>query len=135
MTDMSGGPDEIAALLGPCWSETRTATAFGVSVEDLTALRESGGALGLLAADGLWVYPVDQFQRHDGCVRVNAGLSPVFWALRGHDPWAVAVLLHTPAPELEGATPLGWLSAGGDPEAVAALAVAVAHEWAAGSTV
>lgn len=124
--------NELAALVGPCWAEAQVASALAVPPESLAVLRAEGAVLGLLAADGVWVYPVEQFEQPDGCVEVRPGLLPVFRALREHDPWAVAVLLHTPAPELGGATPLGWLTAGESPDAFSALAVAVAREWAAG---
>ena len=127
-----GKGSDLAAAVGPCWSEAKTAAALAVSVESLAALRTAGGVLGLETADGVWVYPIDQFRTGGGRVEVKPDLLPVFHALRGHDPWAVAALLHTPAPELDDATPLDWLSAGGDPEALSALAVAVAREWAAG---
>lgn len=127
--------NELAALVGPCWSEAQVASALAVPPESLAGLRAEGGVLGLLAADRAWVYPVDQFNRRDGRVEVEPGLLPVFRALRGHDPWAVAVLLHTPAPELDGATPLGWLTAGESSKDVVALTVVVAREWAAGTAV
>jgi hypothetical protein len=133
---MTGGPvteNEIAKVVGACWSENKVLTALGVTSETLAALRSTGRILGLLTSDGARMYPVKQFERRAGAVEVRSALLPVFRVLRGFDPWAVAVLLHTPAPELGDASPLGWLSEGGAPEVLARLAETVAREWAAGS--
>lgn len=128
-----GKGSDLAAAVGPCWSEAKTAAALAVSVESLAALRTAGGVLGLETADGVWVYPIDQFRTGGGRVEVKPDLLPVFHALRGHDPWAVAVLLHTPAPELGGATPLDLLTVGRDLEVLACWASVVNREWSAGS--
>ena len=133
---MTGGrvaKNEIAEVVGACWSQNKVLTALGVTSEALAAWRSTGRILGLLTSDGARVYPVTQFQRREGAVEVRPALLPVLRALRGFDPWAVAVLLHTPAPELDDASPLGWLSDGGAPEVLARLAETVAREWAAGS--
>ena len=52
--------------------------------------------------------------------------------LRSFDPWTVAVLLNTPAPELDGATPIEWARQGGAQDALRDLAQVVAKEWVAG---
>ena len=133
---MTGGPvtqNEIAEVVGACWSENKVLTALGVTSETLAAWRSTGRILGLLSSDGARAYPVTQFERRAGAVEVRPALLPVLRALRGFDPWAVAVLLHTPAPELDGRTPLEWLSGGRAPETLAGLAETVAREWAAGS--
>ena len=132
---MTGEPvttNEIAQVVGPCWSESKVLAALGVTADTVASRRETGTILALTTADGARVYPVDQFRRHAGTVEVKPALLPLLRALRRFDPWAVAVLLHTPAPELDAATPLGWLSDGGAPEPVARLGEVVAHEWAAG---
>jgi hypothetical protein len=81
----------------------------------------------------LTVYPVEQFWRRGGRVEVRPALVPVFRTLRGFDGWAVAVLLHTPAPELDGLSLLAWLRRGNAPEAVSDVARVVAREWNAGT--
>lgn len=125
--------NELAALVGHCWAEAQVASALAVPPESLAVLRAEGEVLAMLAADGVWVYPVDQFRTGRGQIEVKPDLVPVFRALREHDPWAVAVLLHTPAPELDDRSPIDWVAAGGDSSAVSGLADAVAREWAAGT--
>lgn len=125
--------NEIAELVGPTWSEDKVVAALGVSADTVAARRDAGTLLALPTSDGDLAYPVSQFQRLSGTVKVKPALVPVLRALHEFDPWAVAVLLHTPAPELDGEAPLEWLSGGGAPEALASLAETVAREWAAGS--
>jgi hypothetical protein len=130
-----GGRDDLASLLGPFWSATRAREALGLaSRQALNERRRSGSVLGLKTASNDIVYPVSQFQRRDGRVEVKPLLVPFLRTLRGHDPWAVATLLHTPAPELGGLTPLAWLKRGGEHvDALEDLARTVAREWRAGA--
>jgi hypothetical protein len=114
------------------WSQGRTCEALSVSRAELADFRRAGSVLGLTTADGDLVYPVSQFQRREGTVEVRPALVPFLRALRGFDPWAVAVLLHTPAPELDNATSLDWARDGADPATLAAYAAVAAREWAAG---
>jgi hypothetical protein len=132
-TSGAAGTDELVALVGPVWSQGRTCEALSVSRAELADFRRAGGVLGLTTADGALVYPVSQFHRRGGTVEVRPSLVPFLTALRRFDPWAVAVLLHTPSPELHGATPLDWARGRGDLVALADYAKAVAREWAAGS--
>lgn len=126
--------NELAELIGPFWTARRVCAALGLSPDALDIRRADGTVLALSSADGVVVYPVSQFQRHpDGTTEVRPALIPVLQALHAYDPWAVAVLLHTPAPELDGTTPLDWLGAGGDQAPLTRLAEAVAWEWSAGS--
>lgn len=128
----AGDQNAIAAVVGPLWSETRVCQALGITTDALAALRAAGGVLSATTSDGVSVYPVSQFQRRDGAVEVRPDWVPLLQTLSRFDHWTVAVLLKTPAPELDDLTPLDWLRAGHDPEAVADLAVAVAREWTAG---
>ena len=82
-----------------------------------------------VSSDGVTVYPVWQFHRRDGVVGVKPSLPPVLNALRPLDGWTVAVLLHTPATELNGSTPLDWLAGGGHRQAVLLLASTIVDEW------
>lgn len=126
--------NELADLVGPVWSESKACAALDASRDVLSARREAGTLLGLTTSDGTTVYPVFQFvRRTDGQVEVRPGLLAVMGPLRAFDPWAVAVLLHTPAPELGGSTPIQWDRDGGASEALGDLADAVAREWAAGA--
>ena len=133
MSDQQPKGNEIAALIGPVWSEKSTCESLGVASSALASLREAGEILGLVTGDGVTVYPVWQFRRREAMVEVKPNLIPAFRALCGFDAWTVAVLLHTPSPELDGLTPLDWLTARHDPDAVSDLARVVAREWAAGT--
>lgn len=133
MTDKQTEPNELAALAGPVWSEAKASQSLAVTRDALAALSRTGDVLRLVTADGQFVYPVWQFSRGDGRVEVKPGLLPLLRTLREFDGWAVALLLRTPAPELEGLSPLDWLGEGRDAEAVAALATVVAREWSAGA--
>ncbi|NYD40037.1 hypothetical protein [Nocardioides panaciterrulae] len=133
MTEEPVTDNEFAQVVGVCWSEHKVLTATGVTSQTLAAWRKTGRILGLQTSDGTRLYPVDQFVQRADAVEVRPALLPVLGALRSFDPWAVAVLLHTPAPELDDASPLGWLTDGGAPEVLARLADTVAQEWAAGT--
>jgi hypothetical protein len=127
------GTNEIADLVGPFWSGAKVSDELGVSAGVLDARRESGEVLGLVTVDGVIVYPVSQFQRREGRVEVKPAMVPVLRAWRQFDGWTVAVLLSTPAPELDDLTPLAWLDQGREPAALRSLTDAVALEWNAGS--
>jgi hypothetical protein len=127
------GPNELADLVGPFWSRAKVSEALGVDERRLTARVEGGDLLELRTADGVPAYPVFQFERDSDHVEVRPALASVFRTLRDFDPWTVAVLLHTPAPELSGSTPLEWLRSERAAEPVVGLAQTVAKEWAAGS--
>lgn len=97
--------NDLAEVVGPCWSEARVLSSLGATVETVSSWIEAGAIHALTTADGDRLYPVAQFQRRGGVVEVKPGLRPVFEALRDFHPWTVAVLLHTAAPELDDATP------------------------------
>jgi hypothetical protein len=132
-THATAKENELAALVGPFWSHQKTRSALGLGPAGLTALRDAGGVLELVSADGVPFYPAFQFERAGDETRVRPALALVIRVLRGFDPWAVAVLLHTPAAELDDSSPLAWLKAGGAPGDVEELAKVVAREWSAGS--
>lgn len=127
--------NELAALLGPFWTGARTREALGLNSRQALASRASNGSvLALKSADGDVFYPISQFQRRsDGTVEVKPALVPFLRHLRHFDPWAVGVLLHTPAPELGNLTPLDWARQDRDPATLIHLARAVAREWSAGA--
>lgn len=50
--------------------------------------------------------------------------------LRDHDPWTIAVLNHTPAPELDDLTPLDWVREGRDAQALVDYARVLKAEFA-----
>lgn len=133
MADRPASSNELAEVVGPNWTEGKVIAAMGVSPETVTSWREDGAILALPTRDGALVYPTAQFERRQGTVVVRPALLPFLQALRRFDPWAVAVLLHTPTPELDGKTPLEWLSHHGEPAVLSRLAQTVAREWAAGT--
>lgn len=120
------GLADVTATVGPCWSAEKTATVLGHQPEPAEAL-------GLVTSDGVVVYPVSQFIKTDGHTVVAPGIPDMLAALDDHDPWTGAVLLETPAAELDGATPLAWAKQGSDPDTLVDLAQQVAREWSAGS--
>lgn len=107
---------------------------MGVTGDILASQQEAGEVLGLVTRDGTTVYPVFQFWRRDDRVEVKTALVPMFQTLRAFDGWAVAVLVQTPSPELNGETPLDWVRRGHERDALSDLATAVAREWSGGAT-
>lgn len=130
-----GNGNELADLLGPFWSGARVREALGIPTRQaLDSRRRSGSVLGLKTGHGTRLYPLFQFQRHrGGRVEVKPALVPVLRTLRGFDAWAVGVLLHTTAPELDGLTPLEWTRRHRSPDAIANFARSVARNWSAGA--
>ena len=120
-------PTELAALLGPFWSASRTRRALGLATPAaLDAMTRDGAVLALPMRDSAVLYPVFQFQRTGDQVVVRPALVPVLRALRSFDPWTVAVLLLTPAPELGDKTPLSVAQSGERSPELAALARTIA---------
>lgn len=119
-----GDPDatrDLTAVAGPFWTEEKVRKGV-LSVR-------SWAILAVTTADGDRIYPAWQFRRATGGYEVWPDLIRAFWALRRHDPWAVAVILRTPAPELDGVTPVEWVRAGRPTEALLRFAEIVAREW------
>lgn len=124
--------NEIAHLVGPLWSEAKVCDALGVDATTLATRRKAGTVLAPTTQDGIRVYPVFQFHQTAGIVEVRLALTKFLTALRCFDPWAVAVLVNTPAPELLDRTPLEWLRTCGDPKVLSGLASRVSNEWNTG---
>ena len=123
---------ELIDLLGPFWSAGRTAQALAVAPSALRTLCRDGALLGLTSSDGDMVYPVFQFEKTGDDIRVKPPLLTVLRTLRSFDPWTVAVLMHTPAPELHGRTPLDAARRKTPDDDLEGFARVVAREWAAG---
>lgn len=120
----------ITDLVGPLWSADKTQRALGVPTRAaMRNLCETGSLLGLPTADGVVFYPVAQFETHGGQTRVKPALQHFMVALRERDPWTVAVLLNTPADELDGHTPLVWVRREGDTGTLLEYANIVAAEF------
>lgn len=128
-------PNKLAQLVGKVWTGARAREELGVPTRQaLQARRDTGSVLGVKASDGSVYFPLSQFRREGSKTVVKPAMQAMFRVLRGHDPWAVAVLLHTPAPELENTTPLEWEHTHGDSaaEKLRTLAQHVDREWSRG---
>lgn len=122
--------NELAEVVGPVWSAARTADALGLAVADLEGACRRGDLLGLPTADGDCVFPVLQFQRRaDGSVHMQPDVARLVQTLLGQPAWAIAVLLVTPAPELEDLSPVDWIGAGGRRDVLARFGEQIGREW------
>lgn len=99
---------ELVDLVAPVWTAEHTRRVLKLSRPTMLDRRRTGSLLALKSSDGDYFYPVSQFEKRDGKVQVKPALRQFMMVLRDHDPWTVAVLHHTPAPELDGLTPLDW---------------------------
>lgn len=96
----------LVAHLAPFWSSAKVREELGIRTRQALASRiASGSVLALRTADGRLLFPVFQFFRTANGVRVRDGLSVLFSELREFDPWSVALIAVTPAPELVGQCP------------------------------
>lgn len=128
--DVDGVGNELVSLLAPFWTAERARSALEISRTSMAERRTRRSVLGLRTTDGDFFYPVAQFERAGGQVRVRPALRTFFMALREHDPWTVGVYLHTPAPELDDLTPLDWARSGRDPETLKTYAQVLDAELA-----
>lgn len=129
--DKIADPDrsELADIVGPMWTAEHARRELGISRPAMLDRRRSGSLLALKSSDGDFFYPVCQFEKSSGEVRVKPGLRQFMMVLRSHDPWTVAVLLHTPAPELSDLTPLAWLREDRDTQTLVSYAEALRAEF------
>lgn len=126
----SDGDNELVALLRPLWSEAKVSTELKVELGELRAAAARGEVLGLSGRESeALAFPVAQFERASGDVRVRAGIKAMLLELRDVDPWAVGVLIFaTPAPEFDGATPAAAAAGGATIDDLRAFAALVAAE-------
>jgi len=117
----------MADLVGPFYDTTRVQTLLDVSKQAISDRRKHGSVLAMRTGDGLWVYPVFQFEGR----RVRPELTGVFRVFRGFDGWTACVWLTTRNDELEGRSPVEWLVRGLDQGLVLCLAAQAVHQWAA----
>lgn len=134
MCDPDPQGSELGALVGPFWSADKVCASLGVTGDVLATQQETGEVLGLVTRDGETLFPVFQFQRRDDQVEVRPPFVPMFQILRGFDGWAIAVLVYTPSPELNGISPLDWVRQGQPAHALNDLSSAVAREWSRGGS-
>jgi hypothetical protein len=101
---MSAG--SMAAQVRPLWSQKKVERELGVTTHELLELTRDRRLLGLMTSDGVLLFPVSQFERVGGAVRVRPAVQQMISILDAHDAWTVAQLLHTPVHELGGLSPV-----------------------------
>ncbi len=120
----------LASWVGPFWSGRRVRDELHLaSRQALDSRRRAHAVLGVKTSDGAVIYPVWQFHRREETVEVRPAVGRIFAILGEHDEWTVAVLLNTPAPELNGLTPLDWVRHGRDEAPLLQFAQTVNAEW------
>ncbi len=117
----------MADLVGPFYDTPRVQALLDVSKQAVSDRRKHGSVMAMRTGDGLWVYPVFQFEGR----RIKPALTGVLRLFRGYDGWTACVWLTTTHDELGGRSPLTWLTQGLDEGVVLRLAAHAAHQWAA----
>jgi hypothetical protein len=132
VVDRVADPDrsELADMVAPLWTAEHTRRVLKLSRPTMLDRRKAGSLLALKTTDGDFFYPVSQFERRDGKVQVKPALRKFMMVLRDRDPWTVAILIHTPAPELGDLTPLDWVRQGRDSKPLLDYAHVVNTEYA-----
>ena len=125
------GQRELVQAVGPFWSSAKVRAELAIPTRQaLDARIRAGSVLALKTSDGELVFPVMQFRSSASGAEVRPALKGAIKQLRAHDPWTVALLLCTPADELDGLSPLAWARAEHDPEVLAAYVRHVDAQWA-----
>jgi hypothetical protein len=129
--DGGEGQQELVQTVGPFWSSAKVRAELAIPTRQaLDARIRAGSVLALKTSDGALVFPVLQFRSTTSGAEVRPALKAAIKQLRAHDPWTVALLLCTPADELDGLSPLAWTRAEYDPAALASYAQRVDAQWA-----
>lgn len=119
----------LVDVVGPSWTTRKLRSELGgVSAQAVNQRRSRGSLLGLTTSDGAVVYPIFQFVRLNGQLKVKRGLARMFKILKDQDDWHVAVLVNTPSPELGGRTPVEWEREHGDSKELQKLADDIRRE-------
>lgn len=122
---------ELAHLLGPYWTATRTAEELSVSPAEMRQ-RLADGTLLWVTFSGTPFFPTWQFHRTpDGGVEVKPGLLAFIKTLSTvmSDGWTIGTYLRTPAPELDDLTPERWVDEGRSRARLDRYAAALVREW------
>lgn len=120
----------LASGLGPFWSSAKVRRELDLDTLGLQARQQEGRLLGLPTSDGVWVYPVAQFEERCGEVRVRPALVSMWTRLQQHDRWSVAqLLLLVESSELGGMTPLDAIRQGLDEAVLLQFAERIHREW------
>jgi hypothetical protein len=121
--------NELAALVGPFWSAEKVRSELNLDDDDLDRAAVASDLLALETSDGVLVYPIEQFVRVDGVVRVKPAIQAMLRVLEGLDRWSVAVLLAMEALEPLGQSPYDAERSGVDQEHLVEYARIVARVW------
>lgn len=120
----------LVDAVGPSWSTKKVRAELGdISAQAVHQRVDRGTLWALPTSDGATAFPTFQFVRRNNHLGTKPGLRAMFKILRGQDPWTVAVLMQTPADELEGMSPVEWERDGGSTEALEHLAHTLLREW------
>ena len=122
---------ELAHLLGPYWSATRTAEELGLSQPEMRQ-RLADRTLLWVTFAGTPFFPIWQFHRTpDGGVEVKPGLLTFIKTLSTvtSDGWTIGTYLRTPAPELTDLTPEQWVDEGRSGSTLDRYAAVVVRQW------
>jgi hypothetical protein len=119
----------VASRLAPFWSHQKVSSELGTDGPGLDAAAAAGDVLGLETSDGVVVFPVAQFERVAGRVRVRPGVRSMLHELRNDDQWSVAQLLTAPASELGDTSPYEAVEAGADLRDLVAYARLIHAQW------
>ena len=125
MTQTPDGPQpwrSMAERVAPLWSAEKASSELGLQEEELVSAGRSARLVALETSDHAWVFPVAQFERVDGIVRVRPDVQKMLLELAAVDRWTVAQLLATPADELDGLSPYEAVKAGWGVERLVAFA-------------
>lgn len=118
--------NELGDQVGPFYDTAGVMKVLdGVTKQAVAARRRKGTVLALRTADGMWVYPVFQFNGGG----VDRSLLPAIRAFRDSPAWSAALWFVTGNDDLDGMSPLEWVKAGFPAAAVAASARLTAAEW------
>jgi hypothetical protein len=122
--------NELASLLAPFWSAGKVAAELGFEAHQLAQAAAESELLALETSDGgALLFPVAQFERVDGSVRVRPEISAMLRELVGVDRWSAGELLCMPADELNHLSPYEAAAAGVDVETLTQFARLVSIDW------
>lgn len=120
----------LVNAVGPSWSTRKLRNELGGVSSQAVHQRVARGTLWALPTrEGTRVYPTFQFVRRHGKLLTKPKLQAMFKILQSQDPWQVAVLLNTPADELDGVSPVQWEKEGGRIGDLERLAHNLVREW------
>lgn len=120
----------LVDTVGPSWSTKKVRDELGGVSSQAVHQRVARGTLWALpTSDGSRVFPTFQFVRRNGTLQTKSKLQAMFKILEGQDPWQVAVLLNTPAAELDGISPVDWEKQGGSVVDLERLAHNLVRQW------